>query len=166
MRRTSSSFGVRITPAAASAEYKQVTVLFADAVGSTAYGERVDAEQVYAVVQRAVAVAERHRPHLAQPGDPLGVVAVGAALEERERRVREPANPVQWGHGRRQQLGQPIPQPCRAGRQLGEERELTARVGDVLALGDGRRGTICLDAQDEARVAPLELHRLAAGGQR
>jgi class 3 adenylate cyclase/tetratricopeptide (TPR) repeat protein len=33
-----------------------VTVLFADAVGSTAYGERVDAEQVYAVVQRAVAV--------------------------------------------------------------------------------------------------------------
>jgi class 3 adenylate cyclase/tetratricopeptide (TPR) repeat protein len=31
-------------------------VLFADAVGSTAYGERVDAEQVYAVVQRAVAL--------------------------------------------------------------------------------------------------------------
>jgi class 3 adenylate cyclase/tetratricopeptide (TPR) repeat protein len=37
-------------------ERRVVTVLFADAVGSTAYGERVDAEQVYAVVQRAVAV--------------------------------------------------------------------------------------------------------------
>jgi class 3 adenylate cyclase/tetratricopeptide (TPR) repeat protein len=37
-------------------ERRTVTVLFADAVGSTAYGERVDAEQVYAVVQRAVAI--------------------------------------------------------------------------------------------------------------
>jgi class 3 adenylate cyclase/tetratricopeptide (TPR) repeat protein len=37
-------------------ERRVVTVLFADAVGSTAYGERVDAEQVYAVVQRAVAL--------------------------------------------------------------------------------------------------------------
>jgi class 3 adenylate cyclase/tetratricopeptide (TPR) repeat protein len=37
-------------------ERRIVTVLFADAVGSTAYGERVDAEQVYAVVQRAVAL--------------------------------------------------------------------------------------------------------------
>ena len=36
-------------------ERRVVTVLFADAVGSTAYGERVDAEKVYAVVQRAVA---------------------------------------------------------------------------------------------------------------
>jgi class 3 adenylate cyclase/tetratricopeptide (TPR) repeat protein len=37
-------------------ERRVVTVLFADAVGSTAYGERVDAEQVYAVVQRSVAL--------------------------------------------------------------------------------------------------------------
>jgi class 3 adenylate cyclase/tetratricopeptide (TPR) repeat protein len=37
-------------------ERRVVTVLFADAVGSTAYGERVDAEQVYAVVQRSVAI--------------------------------------------------------------------------------------------------------------
>ena len=37
-------------------ERRVVTVLFADAVGSTAYGERVDAEQVYAVVQRSVAM--------------------------------------------------------------------------------------------------------------
>ncbi len=37
-------------------ERRVVTVLFADAIGSTAYGERVDAEQVYAVVQRSVAV--------------------------------------------------------------------------------------------------------------
>ena len=37
-------------------ERRVVTVLFADAVGSTAFGERVDPEQVYAVVQRAVAI--------------------------------------------------------------------------------------------------------------
>ncbi len=65
-------------------ERRVVTVLFADAVGSTAYGERADAEQVYAVVQRSVAVmmdaVHRHEGAITQfRGD--GVMALfGAPL--------------------------------------------------------------------------------------
>ena len=47
--------------------------------------------------------------HAARAGrDALGVVAVRAALEERERRVREPSNPVERRHRHRHELGQPV----------------------------------------------------------
>jgi class 3 adenylate cyclase/tetratricopeptide (TPR) repeat protein len=97
-------------------ERRIVTVLFADAVGSTAYGERTDAEHVYAVVQRAVAImmdaVHRYEGAITQfRGD--GVMALfGAPLAhedsarravlaalEMQRRLAEDANEVRARYG-------------------------------------------------------------------
>ena len=77
----------------------------------------------------ATVAVRRPRPHA---GDPLGVVAVRAALEERERAVREPAHAVQRRlrqrldrrELRRRAAAAAAPSPA------GEERELAGLVVD------------------------------------
>ena len=64
---------------------------------------------------------------LAQARDALGVVAVRAALEQRERRVGEAPHLVERRGRQRRQLGQAVAARRRRGRQLGEQRQLPLR---------------------------------------
>src|SRR5437870_4338974 len=93
-----------------------------------------------------------------ETGDALGVVAVRAALEERERAVRETPDVVRGrrrnGRKRRELEGD----GRRAERQLAEERELEAR----LARRRDRlwwRARKAVDAKQESRLAVVELDR-------
>src|SRR5262249_2979504 len=85
------------------------------------------------------------RPHAC---DPLGVEAVRAALEERERAVRESADAVCRRLGYRLELGERRDLDAqRDGLPRGEERELAF----LLPLGGGGGGgeTEAVDAQDQ-----------------
>ena len=101
------------------------------------------------------------------PGNTLGVVAVRAAIEERERAVREAANPVERRRRDRHQLGQP-----RRGRQerAPAPRRRRARAGPPPEPADlgHRRGTVVLgpvavDPHEQARPVAHDLHRAVAG---
>src|SRR6185312_13704470 len=67
---------------------------------------------------------------------PLGVVAIRAALVERERGIGETAYAVQRRQRRRNQLGQPVGDRRRygLGRQLREQGQLAVRVERQLRL--------------------------------
>ena len=111
---------------------------------------------------------DRLRPPLAQPGEPLRVVAVGAALVERERRVREPPHPVQG----RLRHGREFRQPVAAnegrnqrGRVIAEEGELTVLGGYEQALLPVARvqrvRPVAVGPDQERRLAALQLELLA-----
>lgn len=76
-----SECGARLTPAARSAEYKQVTLLFADVVRSMDIAARVDIERLRdimtAVVEKSAAVAQRYGGTVEYNGD--GVMAIFGA---------------------------------------------------------------------------------------
>ena len=106
-----------------------------------------------------------------KPEHPLGEVAVRAALEERERAVREPAHVVHRRRGISASAGSSMPSRGRRRRQLAEERELQLVVGGFgsrLEQRSPRRvGSYAIDAhEDEPRVAALELDRLVARRRR
>ena len=110
------------------------------------------------------------RPRLTHPGDALGVVAVRAAFEERERAVGKTAHVVQRRLRQRLDRRQ---RRCER-RQLrlrpgGEERQLPGRLVD-----DGRHGLLDrrrrlggrrrpVDPHEHARAFPLELERRLIG---
>ena len=76
-------------------------------------------------LRRGQADRARHRAApLAQARDALGVVAVRAALEERERRVRQAPHAVDRRRRHRHELRQPVAARGRRRRELGEQREL------------------------------------------
>ena len=101
------------------------------------------------------------RPHA---HDALGVVAVGAALEERESAVGEPAHAVQRGLRDGGQLGQ-------TRRRRRQQREVPAGEELELAVGGRRLGSggglrflaVAVDADEQARAVALELDRAVAG---
>ena len=102
-----------------------------------------------------------------RPGDALGVVAVRAALEQRERRVREPPHLCSGGSRQRH--------AARAGGSRAARRVATGSSANSASCArlvarrpassrqSGGLGAV-VDAQHEARVAALELDRL--GGAR
>ena len=85
LRRELAEQGAR--EAAASRRLKQVTVLFVDVVGSTAMGERLEPEEIYAVMngalERFTAIVQAHYGRVLQyAGD--GMLAVFGADEASE----------------------------------------------------------------------------------
>ena len=109
------------------------------------------------------------RTRLPHPRDALGVVAVGAPLEERQRAVGETAHVVQrrlrQRLDRRERRRERRQLRLRAGR---EERQLAGRLVDDRRheLRNGsldRRRRRAVDAHEHARTLPLELERRLAG---
>ena len=110
---------------------------------------------------RLQAVRARHRPALlTQARDPLGVVAIGTALEERERRVRQPTDPVQRRRRQRRQLRQPVPARGGRSRQFGEQRELALALHGGCFRLDDRLRRPPVDGQHEPCFTPLQLTAL------
>jgi hypothetical protein len=101
---------------------------------------------------------------LAHPGDALGVVAVRAALEQRERGERQPARPVKRRRGHRLERRQRRRQQGRADRELSEQLQLALLDHRLDRHGLGLRlSSEPVDAEQEAGVAALELERAVAG---
>src|SRR6266540_3798358 len=117
--------------------------------------ERADADLSLAVADRL----ERAHPHEA-----LGVVAVRAAVERRDRGERQAPDPRERRHGNRRELRQP------RGRAHGwftlsaEQRQLSRLLPKwqrlTWLLGLER---VSVDADEDPRAAALQLQRLAAG---
>ena len=107
------------------------------------------------------AMRARHRPALfAQACNPLGVIAIGTALEESERRVRQSPDPVERRCRKRRELRQPVPARGGRSRQFGKQRELALALhGEFLRLDDGPR---CppVDGQHEPCLTSLQLAAL------
>src|SRR6266540_5041317 len=121
---------------------------------------RADVERADAVLSLAVA----DRLERAHPHEALGVVAVRAAVERRDRGERQAPDPRERGHGNRRELRQP------RGRAHGwftlsaEQRQLSRLLPEwqrlTWLLGLGR---VSVDADEDPRAAALQLQRLAAG---
>ena len=120
-----------------------------------------DLGRVQAAVSLAAPAAHGSGLH---PGDALGVVAVRAALEERERAVREPRDAVerrlgddgelaQARRGRRQRLARALEQ-----RELARLGDGTPRARAVTARPAGVRLS-AVDPQDDRGRAALDLDR-------
>ena len=142
--------------------YQVAHDLHVDRCGCGEIDELEQAMHRVADLGRLQARASLHRPSLfPQPCDALGVVAVRAALEERERRVRETAHPVQRRRRERRELGQAVAERGRVHRQLREERELAASsTATGSGSASGGRGSPVVDGEHEARVSAFELDRL------
>ena len=135
---------------------------------STSSSSRCTASPI-SVAARPVS-PDADRPLRPQACDPLGVVAVRAALVQRERRVRQPPHPVQRRRVGHEELGQPVAarRRSRRDRQLGEQLELPAPPSPVVQPrpeSSSRSDSSSLapvDVQQEPRVAALELDRLGS----
>ena len=120
-----------------------------------------DLRRMQAAATLAVAGRPRCRLHA---GDALGVVAVGAALEEGEGAVGEPREPVTGRLGEGRELAQ-----ARRGRRQRLARAL--EEGELALLGDGDGGGLALrrlgrrlrasavEAQDDRGLPAVELER-------
>ena len=111
--------------------------------------------------------ASRARRAARMPDDPLGVVAVRAALEERERAVREPAHVVERRRGHALSSGERGAErrQRRAARAV-EERELAVRRRPRGSGSRQRRSAgagVAVDADEDARAVALELDGRLAG---
>ena len=160
--RRATNAAIRSSSSSLTAGYHAATGARSGGRGSVEVDELEQPVHGVADLGRRQPAAPAPRPGaLAQAGDPLGVVAVRAALEERERRVGELANAVERRAARhRRELGQP-PAVARAGAGGSASKRLSwpsSRPRPARRLG--RRGALAaVDADEERGAAALELER-------
>ena len=114
-----------------------------------------------AEVECAEAAVPARRFRRTHPDHALDVVAIGAALERRERGEREPAHSMQRRRRDRNELGQTRRERGRLSvAAAGEQRELL----DFFWFGLRRRDlrTEAIEADEHACAATLQLDRFAA----